>query len=118
MFIFVVPPVYTLHTPLVKAEAGERVSVRFSVASDPDSGDLTPHTLKKKGSDGNCSEHVFFENELVFEKVSLEDKGHYIISCQNDAGEGSAAFKLDVLPTKGFNNMVALQEVILNSSSL
>ena len=100
MTIFVVPPTYTLHTPLVKAEAGERVSVRFSVANDPDSGDLSPHTLQKKGSD-NWPEHTFLENELVFENVSLEDKGHYIISCQNDAGEGSAAFKLDVIPAKG-----------------
>ena len=101
MHITIVPPKYTLaDTTLVKAEAGKRVSVRFSIASDPHSGDLTPHTLKKN-SHGICPEHTFLENELIFEKISLKDRGSYTISCQNDGGEGSVIFKLDVTPERG-----------------
>ena len=96
----IVPPKYEIYSTLVKAEAGTSVSVKFSVVNDPHSGKIGPHTLERKGR-GITTAYRIKENEIVFNKVAVEDKGKYTISCRNKAGEGSATFELDVSPPKG-----------------
>ena len=96
-----VPPVYTLESAIVKAEAGTNVSVKFSVVSDLHSGNLGPHTLKKEGHETITTPYKITENEIVFKNVSAKDGGIYKVSCRNEAGEGSAVFALDISPPKG-----------------
>ena len=96
-----VPPVYTLESAIVKAEAGTTTSVKFSVVSDPHSGKPGPHTLKKKGHDKITTPYEITENEIIFNNVSTEDGGSYTLSCRNEAGEGFAVFGLEISPPKG-----------------
>lgn len=88
----------------MKAEAGQKVSVEFSIINDQTFGIICKHKLKKEGSRRIKAEYKILENAIVFEKVKLEDSGQYTISCKNSAGEGSASFDLHVTPTKG--NMI------------
>ena len=99
-YIHIVPPKYEIYSTQVKAEAGTSVLVKFSMVNDPHSGKISPHTLEKEGR-GITTAYRIKENEIVFNKVSVEDKGKYTISCQNEAGEGSATFELEVTPPKG-----------------
>ena len=96
-----VPPVYTLESAIVKAEAGTNVSVKFSVVSDLHSGKLGPHTLKKEGHEKIITPYEITEDVIVFNNVSTEDGGSYTISCRNEAGLGSAVFRLEISPPKG-----------------
>ena len=96
-----VPPVYKLESSSFKAEAGTGVSVKFSVVNDPHSGKISPHTLKKEGYENITTDYKIRENEIVFNKVSIEDNGLYKICCRNEAGEGYASFTLAISPSKG-----------------
>ena len=91
---------YKLESSIVKAEAGTSASVKFSVINDLHSGKISPHTLKKEGR-SIMTAYSIKENEIVFNKVSVQDSGNYTISCRNEAGERSATFVLQVTPPKG-----------------
>ena len=110
------PPKYELEKRVVQAEVGTRVSIKFTVISDVHSGTVSKHKLKKQDSDNIETEHYkILEDRIIFEQVSLKDKGAYVISCRNDAGEGYESFEVDVIPVKGtisialtLNNIVFL----------
>ena len=78
---------------------GTSVSIKFSVINDRKSGDISKHTVRKNGSDA-FTEYEASDQKISLKNVKMEDKGTYTISCRNDAGEGSAEFKLDVIPPK------------------
>ena len=69
--------------------------------NDPDSGKISPHTLKKEGHEKITAKYKINENEIVFNNVSAEDGGTYTISCRNEAGESTAVFVLDITAPKG-----------------
>ena len=96
-----VPPVFKLESSSLEAQAGDSVSVNYSVVNDPHSGEMHSHFLKKEGQEKILTDYEITENGIVFKKVSIEDNGTYIISCQNDAGEGSTSFILHVTSAKG-----------------
>ena len=104
-FLILVAPKYNLNQTAVKVEAGQSVSIKFSVATEPHSGEISKHTLRKEGSESISTPYEILENEIVFNEVLVEDSGTYIISCSNEAGEGSSSFNLNVAPlsqsTKG-----------------
>ena len=80
----------------MKGEAGKSVSIDYTVDNDPQSA----HTLKKEGIEVAQTRYEVRESEIVLHKVSVEDRGTYTISCENQAGVGSADFVLDISPAK------------------
>lgn len=96
----------------MKCREGEDTSIKFSVVSDPCWGERSNHVLKKIGSDKLIAEFVIKENKVSFSNVSVEDSGTYIISCRNDAGEGSARFVLHITPVEG-NNCIIITTLLL-----
>lgn len=42
-----------------------------------------------------------FLHSIFFSNVSVQDKGTYTLSCQNEIGEGSVTFVLDVITHNG-----------------
>ena len=71
------------------------------MVNDPHSGKVSPHTVKKEGYENISADYKISENEIVFNKVSVEDNGLYTICCKNEAGEGFASFILAISPPKG-----------------
>ena len=85
----------------MRADPGQTVSVQFSIVAHLYWGEIGEHTLKKEGSESMTTAYTITKNEIVFHTVAVEDSGTYIISCHNEAGEGSAKFELDVIPFQG-----------------
>ena len=85
----------------MKAVAGQRVSVKFTLVYDLMWGEISKHALKKKGSETMTNAYTIEANEVIFDSVRVEDSGTYSISCGNEAGEGSADFVLDITPARG-----------------
>ena len=81
----------------IKAEAGRRVSITFSVTADPRSGEISSHSLEKDG-DVITAAYSISGNEVVFDKVSVRDRGAYTISCSSEGGRGTITFILDIIP--------------------
>lgn len=104
MYIFfsnLVLPRYKLRSSHVRAEAGQSALLKFSVVHDPKWGEISKHSLQKKGFENIMTPYVIEADKIVFNELSVNDRGTYTISCENNAGEGSKTFKLDVIPAKG-----------------
>ena len=103
----------------MKAVAGQSISVKFSVSSDPCWGEVSEHTLRKEKSEVLTKSYEISKDQITFHKVTLEDSGTYIISCENSAGTGSTSFVLEVAPTKGNRvlTIVTCLEVLVSFSS-
>ena len=84
-----------------RVESGQRASVKFSIMYDPKWGEISKHTLRKAGSQTMTKVYTIRADEVVFDRVRVEDSGTYTINCGNEAGEASAQFALDVTPPKG-----------------
>lgn len=85
----------------MKAVVGENVAVKFRIVSDPYWGEISKHILNRIGAEITKTKFVIKESEVLFSKVSVEDSGTYKISCENQAGVGSASFELDITPPLG-----------------
>ena len=85
----------------MKAEAGQSISVKFTVVTDPYWGEVREHTLMKEGSESVTTTYSIKESEIVFQSLRVEDSGTYIIRGGNEAGVGSASFVLDITPARG-----------------
>ena len=94
-------PVYKVTPNSVEAEAGKSVSVQFSLENEKQCGEISQHTLRKKGSENITTPYKILDNEIMFSEVAVKDGGIYTISGRNEAGEGTASFELNVTSSNG-----------------
>lgn len=83
----------------LKAEAGKKITLTFTVISDPPLADDTKHTLYQ--SDGIlASERFEVENNCItFNNLKVEDSGRYTISCLDNEGKKvQETLELEVTP--------------------
>ncbi len=76
---------------------GTTPTLKFDVISDPPLvGDIR-HTLTREGGGPTPRRFRVKEDSITFRKVTPDDSGTYVISCENDDGEvGTASIDLDV----------------------
>lgn len=93
----IVPPTYQLKTDFLEAQAGQTLTVHFTVISDPPLDEDVKHTLCKEGVALLGRRIKVQSNNIIFRNVRESDSGIYTISCCNDEGiKGEEIFELEI----------------------